>query len=159
MRNCVLCRRELRADETQHYPCFWGCDEPLRTLRREQPDAPTCIGCLPSWAKTGVGSWRPILSAADLPKIGERLPLNVVLHEHASPHERPLTAICGMVGGRWVGPGGPEFIFERPITRPLRIESVQDCDWGCCDVPAVCERLHPNTGWLPVCATCKYLPL
>ena len=78
-KQCVSCGRKIDAKkEALHYPCYWGCPEPLATLRQEKPDMPVCLDCLPEAFKRGGPGWKPILSADDLPKVGEPLPPNVI---------------------------------------------------------------------------------
>lgn len=77
---CGVCKRviDMAAGEAAHYPCWWGCSGELRRLRKEE-DAPICIDCLPPAFKAPfLGGGRPILSAADLPKIGEPLPSHII---------------------------------------------------------------------------------
>lgn len=78
--DCGACGRaiDMAAGEAAHYPCYWGCPEPIRTLRETKPDVPICIDCLPARFKVGNAHWKPVLSAADLPKVGERVPPNTV---------------------------------------------------------------------------------
>ena len=73
--NCVLCGRYIKTEDGEglHFPCYWGCDEPLKTLRQTKKDSPVCIDCLPHRFKVGNAHWNPILSAKDLPKVGEKL--------------------------------------------------------------------------------------
>lgn len=78
---CVACGRliDMAAGEALHYPCSWGCSGRIRTLREEHPDRPTCIDCLPDIFKGRfLGGGRPILSAADLPRVGDPIPDHVV---------------------------------------------------------------------------------
>lgn len=79
--NCVLCGQEMDPKNGLHFPCSWGCEEPLRTLREERPDDPVCLECLPSRFKQGTSHWKPILTADDLPKIGDALPPNTICRE------------------------------------------------------------------------------
>jgi len=45
--------------------------------------------------------------------------------------------------------------WRREVRQPLRL-SGGICDWGDCTMPAVSERLDPESGrWLPVCASCR----
>jgi hypothetical protein len=76
---CVVCGRTINmaGGEGAHFPCYWGCPEPLRTLRETRPGEPVCVDCLPDGFKRGNAHWKPILCRDDLPKIGERLPPNV----------------------------------------------------------------------------------
>lgn len=80
---CISCGRKIQmaAGEGLHYPCYWGCDEPLKTLRKDYPDEPVCLDCLPEKFKRGNSFWKPILTRDDLPKVGEKLPPNIICKE------------------------------------------------------------------------------